>query len=988
MNSTLQASTRIHLFQGLLLATMMFHQSFQPIEAAVTTIRWYRMGENNPGSVHEGLVDQGTDQMLTPALQAIADPLYSGDVAFMAAYRTLSGLSLDLNGGSQALWQLESVSTPPTNFGLECWVKPRILPDGFTIVAYNGDTRANGWGFYQNGNTFGVSIGGVDRLGSTTATVDQWVHLAYVSEEGQSKFYVDGVLVDERPIIPIEPQGGFAIGAHPQLPIGEHFFGGIDEVRLFTFHPGEFEPTDLLVAQPAMTLATDLVSYDRARLNGRAFLAESAGAVAWFEYGMGNSFNLETVPEALPVALGSYALSASIQGLNPNTLYYCRLVSSNASGVFRGTEISFRTSAAVTSLANDGPGSLRDAIQSAAPADTIYVTVDGSIQLMDPALEITRDLKILGINPTNQVLDGGHSVRIFTVRPGAKLTLQNLTLQNGQAPHGIRLPNPIGLGSPTGGEGGGAILNQGNLQLLHCVLKDNRAGNGAGYSGYSFLGNDGAPGGPGGAVYNEGEMLVDQCLFLRNSAGTGGQGADRVSNGSVAVTSYAGGPGEAGGGLFNAGSAVVRNSSLVDNRGGPGGPGGAGGSVFSGVRAGPAGDGGDGAGLLNIGTLDLIQCTLTYNSSSGQGGALANRGETSLLSLIACTVVSNSVSFPSTGAAIDNRSIINPIRVRSCLIGENVSGGSSPDLFGSFTSGGFNLVSVVTPTSSGLIDGSYADQLGNEAHRLALNLGPLISFSEVCQGHVPSLSSPALEAGDSSLLTRPFELMVDQAGYSRFIGRSIDAGAIERGGTIPVASALLEDPILLSEADPTTGSRSVLLRGLIIPGGPECRVFFEWGINPKSLASLANTLNPSGFLSVEATQRVSGLVPGVSYSYAIGFSNGLGVVRSSLGTFSIPPSQIPGDTDMDGVISGAEFVAFVQRYWSNPGWLRMTNAIGLGGTNVTFELPGILASPFAVESTVDFNTWNPVGPALPRFGFVDTNAPTNQQRFYRLRSQF
>ena len=63
----------------------------------------------------------------------------------------------------------------------------------------------------------------------------------------------------------------------------------------------------------------------------------------------------------------------------------------------------------------------------------------------------------------------------------------------------------------------------------------------------------------------------------------------------------------------------------------------------------------------------------------------------------------------------------------------------------------------------------------------------------------------------------------------------------------------------------------------------------------------------------------------------------------------------------------------------------MTNVAGLGGTNVTFALEGSPLGAYAVEYSTNLTDWFPLGPASPRYGFTDTNAPALPQRHYRLR---
>jgi len=100
---------------------------------------------------------------------------------------------------------------------------------------------------------------------------------------------------------------------------------------------------------------------------------------------------------------------------------------------------------------------------------------------------------------------------------------------------------------------------------------------------------------------------------------------------------------------------------------------------------------------------------------------------------------------------------------------------------------------------------------------------------------------------------------------------------------------------------------------------------------------------------------------------------------------SVPPT--PGDSNGDGIVNQDELNAVLANYFSTSPWLQMTNAAGLGGTNVTFALTDDLAGAFSVEYTTNLNSpnWQPLGLATPRYLFADTNAPSEPQRYYRLR---
>jgi predicted outer membrane repeat protein len=163
----------------------------------------------------------------------------------------------------------------------------------------------------------------------------------------------------------------------------------------------------------------------------------------------------------------------------------------------------------------------------------------------------------LTISGNNDVIERSAAVstpafRLFDVAAGASLTLKGLTLQNGSAYDG------------TGNSAGGAILNQGTLDLEHCVV----SGNSADY---------------GGAVLNSGTVLIDHSDLHGNTSGVDGGAIYSVFSFANAVT--------------------VDHSTLSDNVSG-----GAGGAIAGGT------------------TLTIDDTVLSDNQSTGFGGAIANEG--------------------------------------------------------------------------------------------------------------------------------------------------------------------------------------------------------------------------------------------------------------------------------------------------------------------------------------------------------------------------
>src|SRR5262249_58905380 len=92
----------------------------------------------------------------------------------------------------------------------------------------------------------------------------------------------------------------------------------------------------------------------------------------------------------------------------------------------------------VSTLANGGAGSLRDAIARAnahAGADVIAFQegLAGTIALTGGELDVTDDLKINGPGADRLTVSGNHTSRIFKVESGETVSISGLTVARGNA---------------------------------------------------------------------------------------------------------------------------------------------------------------------------------------------------------------------------------------------------------------------------------------------------------------------------------------------------------------------------------------------------------------------------------------------------------------------------------------------------------------------------------------------------------------------------
>ena len=235
-----------HFGQSLSLWLILFciHFNATPVRATITVHDYWRMGENDPGAVADGAVTDTVDIAGTYNLAFVGSgAVYSTTVDSTALNHTDSTLSVDLAGSTYASHSV--VSPRLNNFGIEAWVNPTEVTND-QIIAYNGDTGTSGWGIMISGSTYSALYGGVIIFGTTAAVPGVWTHVALVRDNGMATLYVDGVAAGTSTVTPYPPEGGFALGAPPSNPTNQFFTGYIDEVRLFSFVPGQFSPSDLL----------------------------------------------------------------------------------------------------------------------------------------------------------------------------------------------------------------------------------------------------------------------------------------------------------------------------------------------------------------------------------------------------------------------------------------------------------------------------------------------------------------------------------------------------------------------------------------------------------------------------------------------------------------------------------------------------------------------------------------------------------------------
>ena len=231
--------------------------------AKTATVGLYRLGEDDPGSASGAA-------SADPTVAVVGDdiPLANG----VPVYGTgnLSDLAIVCDGDDY--YNIgQSILLGADNYGFEAWAKADAL-DGFNFLVSSG-TNFGGIALVQVGNQMGVLAPGSGWPVAATYEIPlgQWHHYAAVSNGGTVEFYVDGVLTGSGANIALPIQDSFTIGANDKVnggsaastsPVFEGFWkGSIDNVRIFEFEAGQFNPaTDLSVPEPATMLMFGLGS--------------------------------------------------------------------------------------------------------------------------------------------------------------------------------------------------------------------------------------------------------------------------------------------------------------------------------------------------------------------------------------------------------------------------------------------------------------------------------------------------------------------------------------------------------------------------------------------------------------------------------------------------------------------------------------------------------------------------------------------------------
>ena len=483
---------------------------------------------------------------LTPAttyhyrlvVKTCQDLIYGADRTFVTAGSTL-GRALMFDGVDD----YARIATAPIptagDFTIECWAfAPASASGTYRHIIAQG---AQGNSFY-----FGTAPNGTIRVGDTwnpnvTFPVEAWHHLALVRSSANTLLYIDGILRATRGSAVPHPNAASPVIGKQFDPLGERWLGSIDDLRVWTV---------ARTAEEIQSALTGPLTGTEPGLKAYWNFDEASGTNIFDRTGHGHDAQLINGPQRL----------ASTVPTKGNYL--------------------------VTTTADAGPGSLRDAVLDAsalvgAHRITFAANLSGkTLRLTSGRLQLEGQISIdASALPGGFRIDGNHASRIFYIGYRASVTLTSLTLTNGYEVN----------------SGGGGLYNEegGTVTLNQCVL----SGNAADY---------------GGGLYNEyGTVTLNQCTLTGNAADDEGGGLYNYE-GTVTVnqSTLIGNTARYGGGLYNYEGTVALNSSTV---------------------TGNLANNGDGGGLYNeYGRLTLDQSTLAGNLADDGGGIYNYEGDLTL----------------------------------------------------------------------------------------------------------------------------------------------------------------------------------------------------------------------------------------------------------------------------------------------------------------------------------------------------------------------
>jgi hypothetical protein len=406
---------------------------------------------------------------------------------------------------------------------------------------------------------------------------------------------------------------------------------------------------------------------------------------------------------------------------------------------------------------------------------TVTFACSGTIQVLGGTITVSSDTTIDGTGQTITI-NGGGVVQLFIVNTGVTLNLNQITVADGFVSDG----------------NGGAVLNNGTLNVTNCTFQGNLAGSGK----YS------SSGGNGGAISNNDYLTVTNSAFENNTAS------------STAIINSANLVG-LGGAIYNTNDAKITNSSFQGNEADSGG------AIFSGSpnRAGVL--------IVNNSTFNNNQIIVDPGAAGpGLGGGIYNQAF--------ITVVTNSTFFGNGGTNADGGNFYNCCNYTGTALLDNDTldagiaasgeGGNISNVNPGESAGNlFVENTIIANAASGMnCNGSYSNIAGNllwpssDSSCIGSYGNPMLGPLSYNGGPTQTM---AIGPGSAALYTaiEKFCPPTDQRGVIRPQGPICDIGAFEYSTSLSMGNGIFRPLHLFADSLLSPAAAHNLRESVIIP---------------------------------------------------------------------------------------------------------------------------------------------------------------------------
>jgi large repetitive protein len=614
------------------------------------------------------------------------------------------------------------------------------------------------------------------------------------------------------------------------------------------------------------------------------------------------------------------------------------------------------TTLTVTSLADSGAGTLRAAITSA-DSDTGQITINfnsgltGTITLASelPAITGSGDVTIDGPGANLLTVNGGGFASVFTDQ-SATLEIENMTITGG---------------GTTSTPGSGVFNHQGTLSLVNTTITGNKAADGGAVYNYggsvyildSTISNNSSIAVPstftsGGGIYNSvsGEITITGSTIEDNTAAFIGGGICNAGTLTIIQSTITSNSAEDGGGIFSGGTLTITQSTISDN----------------------SSTTGNGAGIDNTGELTVTGSTINGNISVGNGGGIYSYYDTGGASLTVTnsTIVGNSAI---NGGGIDDAGPFdydppaNLATLTDCTLTGNTASGAGGGIYYRYTGSHTNTITIdgsIVAANTGkdlassagrtVFVGSYdligdgsgsslltSSHLGSSGTPLNPDLAALANNGGPTETCASTTGSPAI--GNGAVFAAADG--VDQRGDARTAG-SVDIGAYQSGGSSNLAA-----PVVTT--NPTSASvpaGQTVTFTAAATGNPTPTI--QWQVSTNGGSSFTNI--PGAISTTYSFTTTSGEN---GYEYQAVFTNSQNTATSIPATLTVTAAlaaPVVTTNPTSASIPSGQTVTFTAAATGNPTptvqWQLSTN----GGSSFT-NISGATSTTYSFTTSIGEN---------------------------------